>query len=85
MRILKIFTLVVIGLVISQTAQAQRLKVSETHGDYFKQRARYITNIYERPSGGYWSIGNGYVQRLDDDMNLVDEKRLDLFYEGSLS
>lgn len=83
MRILKIFTLVIIGLVISQTAKAQRLKVSETHGDYFKQRARYITNIYERPSGGYWSIGNGYVQRLDDDMNLVDEKRLDLFYEGT--
>lgn len=70
-------------ILITSSVFGQRLKVAETHGDYFKQRARYITNIYERPSGGYWSIGNGFVQKLDDDMNLVDEKRLDLFYEGS--
>ena len=34
-------------------------------------------------SGGYWSIGGGYVQKLDDQLNLVDEKKLDLYYDGN--
>lgn len=60
----------------------ERLKVSETHGDYFKQKARSIYNIYESSAGGYWSIGQDMVQKLDKDLNLVEEKKLDLYYDG---
>ncbi len=81
---MKKLAILILCAVFSIASQAQgRLKVSESHGEYFKQKARYISNIYENPSGGYWSIGGGYVQKLDDQLNLVDEKKLDLYYDGN--
>lgn len=38
------------------TLAQSKIKVSETNGKPFRQRAMNIEDIYELPSGGYWSI-----------------------------
>jgi hypothetical protein len=50
--------LIVLFLVLScSIANAQsRIKVSESHGDPFKQKGRTVQDVFELSTGGYWSL-----------------------------
>ena len=56
MRIRIIVSLLIVIMGFTSGIAQSKIKVKEEHGEPFKQKGRTIDDVFELPSGGYWSI-----------------------------
>lgn len=99
---MRIFKTLLLSIIVCAAFAQSKIKVSESHGEVFKQKGYSIEDVFELSTGGYWSItsrieGSGvgglglmkmrtifFLQKYDEEMNFIREKRLNLTFEDKV-